>query len=216
MARLGKKKQGVDDPRDRNFKMSERVAAAVYEYSKQGKILLLTNSNSLAPWLARFDREPSTPLRALIGPRPEDYAKEQLVFFLLSNIRFKLAKCRKEHCGTYFLLNHWNRRYKGGTLCDSCKRTRSEASAMKATADSRSTAAAELHKFVARKFAKQIRSAPGWQKQKELKGRIAAYLNAKIERSESLRAVYKRGITGKWVARAENWNEIDTILKGGK
>ena len=73
----------------------------------------------------------------------------------------------------------------------------------------------QLHSLAAKKFAKQIRSTPRWHQQKELKDRIAAFLNAKIERS-ALGAVYKRGITGKWVARSENWNGIETALKGGQ
>jgi len=69
-------------------------------------------------------------------------------------------------------------------------------------------------------FAKQIRSTPYWYKQPELKGAIAEYLNQQIERSDLLRAVYlsgkREGVTGKWVARSENWKGIENALKGGK
>ena len=212
----GRGRDGVEDPRERNFKKADGAALAAFKFSMHGKLLLLTDSNSLTPWISKYEGEPTGTLRPLGGPRNEDYAREQLVFFLLSELRFKLAKCRKEHCGTYFLLKHWNRQYKRGTLCDSCKRSRSLESAVKATEKVRGDAAGDLHKFAAMKYAKQISGTPDWHTQKALKNAIASFLNAKIERSESLRAVYKRGITGKWVARSENWNGIETALKGGK
>jgi hypothetical protein len=212
----GRGKDGVEDPRDRNFKQAEGVALAAYEFSKRGKILLLTDSNGLAPWISKYESELTGTLRPLLGVRNEDYAREQLVFFLLSDLRFKLAKCRKEGCGTYFLLKHWNRQYKRGTLCDSCKRSRSKESAIKATAEVRDHAKAQLHDFAAKKFAKQILRTPDWHKQKALKNAISKFLCAKIERSELLRTVYKSGVTGKWVSRSENWNAIDTAAKGEK
>lgn len=213
----GKGNKGVEDPRDRTLEKAAAAALAAREYSKQGKILLLPDANSLVLWLEKHDKEPTGSLYSPHRPpRSIEYAREQLVFFLLSDVRFRLAKCRKEYCGTYFLLKHWNRQYKGGTLCDLCKRSRSEESAIRATADVRNWAKAQLHDFAAKKFAKQIRNTPRWHQQKELKDRIAGFLNAKIERSESLGAVYKRGITGKWVTRSENWNGIEAALKGGK
>lgn len=207
---------GGEDPRERDLDKAPRAAQAANDYLEQRKFHFVASGNSLRPWFDTYEREPTIPLRTLIGPRPEHYAKEQLVFFLLSNLRFRVAKCRKENCGTYFLLRHWNRRYKGGTLCKSCGRSRSLESAAKATAEVRKDAATQLHSLAAKKFAKQIRSTPRWHQQKELKDRIADFLNAKIERSGSLGAVYKGGITGKWVARSENWNGIETALKGGK
>jgi hypothetical protein len=211
-----KDEHGGEDPRERNFDKARGAALAAHGYLERRKFHLVASGNSLRPWFDTYERAPTIPLRALIGPRPEHYAQEQLAFFLLSNMRFRLAKCRKETCGTYFLLSHWNRRYKRGTLCKSCGRSRSLESAVKATAEVRKDAATQLHSLAAKKFARQIRSTSRWHQQKELKDRIADFLNAKIERSELLGAVYKRGITGKWVARSENWNGIETALKGGK
>jgi hypothetical protein len=206
---------GGEDPRERSF---AKARGTVLAASEPRKIRFIGRGNSLSPWFDTYDKEPTGSLQPLIGqpPRSTEYAREQLVFFLLSDVRFRLAKCRKEHCGTYFLLRHWNRQYKRGTLCDSCNRSRSEESAIKATAQVRDDAKRELHKSAAKKFAKQIRSTPRWHQQKELKDRIADFLNTRIERSESLGSVYKGGITGKWVARSENWNGIETALKGGK
>jgi hypothetical protein len=210
----GRDDSGVEDPRERNFGKARSTASAAHEPKN---FRLVGRGNSLSPWFDTYDQEPTGSLYPRIGqpPRSTEYAREQLVFFLLSDVRFRLAKCRKEHCGTYFLLKHWNRQYKRGTLCDSCKRSRSEESAIKATAEVRKDAALQLHRLTAKKFAKQIRRTPSWHQQKELKDRIAGFLNAKIERS-ALGVVYKRGITGKWVARSENWNGIETALKGGK
>lgn len=214
----GMDNNGVEDPRERSFDKARDPALAAHEYCEQRKFHLVASGNSLRPWFTEYDKEPTGGLYPLIGspPRSIEYAREQLVFFLLSNIRFRLAKCRKEGCGTYFLLKHWNRLYKRGTLCDSCKRSRSEESAIKATAEVRDHAKAQLHDFAAKKFAKQIDSTPDWHRQKALKNTIAKFLSAKIERSESLRAAYKSGVTGKWVSRSENWNAIDTAAKGEK
>jgi hypothetical protein len=211
-----KDEHGGEDPQKRSFDKANGPALAALEYSEQGRFHLVASGNSLRPWFDTFEREPTTPYRALLGPRPDLYAKQQLVFFLLSDVRFRLAKCRKEHCGTYFLLKHWNRHYAGGTLCDSCKRSRSEQSAIKATAEVRELAKAQLHYLAATKFAKQIRSSPDWHQQKELKVRLANFLNTRIERSDALRAVYRDGITAKWVSRFENWNAIETAAKGEK
>ncbi len=212
----GKGNKDVEDPRDRTFEKAAAAASAARAYSEQGKILLLPDSNSLVPWLKKHDKEPTGLYSSNRPPRSVEYAREQLVFFLLSDVRFRLAKCRKEHCGAYFLLKHWNRPYEGGTLCDSCKRSRSEESAIRATADVRKWAKAQLHDLAAKKFANQIRSNPDWHEQKDLKNRIAKFLNSRVERSEGLRAVYKRGITGKWVSRFENWHAINKAATGEK
>ena len=189
-------------------------AARHYEYSKQGKLHLVANGNGLSPWFETYDRKPLQ--RGLRGPRPEHHAMQQLAFFLLYKVRFRLAKCRRDDCGTYFLLSHWNRRYQGGTLCKSCGRSRSEENALKATADVRKWAKSQLHDFAANKFAKQIRGISNWHQQKELKDRIASFLNTKIARSDTLRAVYKTDLTGKWVAHPKNWKQIEATLNGGK
>ena len=177
MAGFRKGQTGGEDPRDRNFDKAPGAAQATYEYSTQGKLHLLANGNSLSPWFETYDRKPATTVSLRLGGQgQEQYAKQQLVFFLLSNVRFRLAKCRKERCGTYFLLKHWNRPYTSGTLCDLCKRSRSEESAIRATADVRKWAKAQLHDLATKKFANQIRSNPDWHQQKELKDRIASFL----------------------------------------
>jgi hypothetical protein len=216
----GRDKTGAESPMWRSFKRAQKCGHAAVEYLRRARVGFLPDEGGLLLSFLEY-KEPSTePLRPLIDTRNEDYAREQLVFFLLSQVRFMLAKCRKKDCGTYFLLRHWNRQYKGGTLCNSCKRSRSQDSAVKATAEVRKNAASQLHQLAAKRFSKRILSIPDWHKQPELKGAIAEYLNRQIERSESLRAVYlngkREGVTGKWVARSENWNGIETALKGGK
>lgn len=209
----GRDKDGQEDPRERSFDKARDSAQAAHEYSKLGKLHLIPYKDRLV--LSPDEYDPKRRIvRSLIGIPPENYAKEKLTLFLLSELRNKLAKCHK--CGQYFVLRHWNRLYKRGTLCDSCKRSRSEESAIKATAEVRDHAKAQLYDFAAKKFAKQIDSTPDWHRQKTLKNAIAKFLSAKIERSESLRAVYKSGVTGKWVSRSENWNAIDTAAKGEK
>jgi len=216
----GRDKTGTEYPLWRSFKRAQNCALAARQHSQHGRVELMPYESGLELRFAEYDEPSTESLRPLLGTRDEDYAREQLVLFLLTGLRFMLAKCRKEECGTYFVLRHWNRKYKDGTLCDSCKRSRSQDSAVKATAEVRKDAASQLHQLVAKRFSKQIRRIPDWHKQPELKGAIAEYLNQQIERSESLRAVYlngkREGVTGKWVARSENWNGIETALKGGK
>jgi hypothetical protein len=206
----GKNNYGGEDPRERNFKKDSGVGLAAYEFSKQGKIRLLPDSSSLALWLAESDKEPTGHFYPLIGSPPQsaEYAKEKLVFFLLSDLRFKLAKCRKDSCGKYFVLKHWNRLYKRGTVCESCQRSRSLESAVNATAESRRKAGNTLHQLAAKKFIRQILVAPDWPIDGKLKERIVLYLNSEIKRTDSLKAIYRDGITGRWLANAKNWNPI--------
>ncbi len=216
----GRDAQGVEDPRDRNFDEAPSAQVAAYEYSKRGKILLYADSKRLAPWLMRNETEAQSKMRGLLPPGSEDWAAEQLVFFLLSDIRLKLAKCRNEKCGSYFLLKHWNRRYKRGTLCDPCQRSRSLESALKATEKERLQAKQELYELAGKRFAKQVRSSPDWYRDSKLKDSIAKYLNGHIQRSDSLSAIYmsgpRKGLTGKWVAHPKNWKGIDSAIKRGK
>jgi hypothetical protein len=187
--------------------MAENASLAAYEYSTRGRIHLIGIENSLEVSFDEYEKSNRKP-RLLFGPRSEDISREKLVFFLLSDLRFKLAKCRKDGCGRYFVLKHWNRHYKLGTLCDTHQRSRSLESAVKATADSRRNAAKALHGLAAEKFANQITAAPNWPIDAKLKEKVVLYLNDEIHRSDSLKAVYRDGITGKWLARSENWKAM--------
>jgi hypothetical protein len=221
----GRDAQGAEDPRDRNFGEAPVAKAAACEYSKRGKILLLpdplSDSKRLAPWfVTASEMEFASKMRGMPPSGSKDDPAEQLVFFLLSDIRLKLAKCRNEKCGSYFLLKHWNRRYKRGTLCDPCKRSRSLESALKATEKERLQAKRELYELAGNRFAKQIRSSPDWYKDSKLKDSITHYLNDHIQRSVSLSAIYMRrprkGLTGKWVAHPKNWKKIESAIRGDK
>lgn len=211
----GKASDG-DDPSRRNFEDAQSVGVAAYEYSKRGKIVLLGSGASLHPWIQPNDKTRSGRLRPLLGPSPSDRASEQLVFFLLSPVRFRLAKCSNESCGTYFLLNQWNRLYKRGTFCEDCKRNRSQESAKAATAKDRKDVKLALQIGVAKRFGKQISRNPLWYRDENLKSKIAEFLNAKFGDRELVRAAYPKGITGKWVANAKNWKPIEEAAKGGK
>lgn len=205
-----------EDPRTRSIQTAENVMLAVYEFCKRGRAILMPEGNSLGLWLVKYDPEPKSTLRPAFGPRPEDYAREHLVFFLLSELRFTLAKCRGEHCDTYFLLKHKNRLYKRGTFCDSCQRHRSQRSARQATVREREDVKLTLHRGVARRFGKDIRRNPLWHRDEGLKEKISLFLNTRFGEKELVRAAYPKGITGKWVANKKNWDPIERAAKGGK
>jgi hypothetical protein len=210
---------GVDVPRDRNLERAPNVTAAAFQFSTRGKIRLLPDSDGdgLAVWLDH-GIEPGNSERFLLQKR-ETFAVEQVTFMLLSDLRFKIAKCRRQACGSYFLLEQWNRQYKSGTLCGDCKIARRSASAGSATKEARRDAEEALFDLVARKFAEQLLRTPAWHRRPELKSKIVEYLNAKIKRSEELSAVYmtepRKGITGKWVARSKNRIGIEAAVKKG-
>jgi hypothetical protein len=211
----GRTKNG-DDPQTRNIEKAKQAADAAYEFSKRGRIVLLPDGKSLGLWIAKYDPEPVSTLRPLVGPRPEDYAREHLVFFLLSDLRFRLAKCRNEHCGKYFLLTRTNQLYKRGTLCSTCGRGRSQESAKDATATARKVLRGELWASVAKRFSKQIAGNVSWYQDDALKKDIAAYLNSTFADSEPFKTAYKSGISGKWIANVKNWKPITKAAKGGK
>ncbi|HZL29277.1 MAG TPA: hypothetical protein VFC39_22315 [Acidobacteriaceae bacterium] len=205
-----------DDPLRRNFTVAVNAAQAAYQYSDWRKIHLIGYGGTLRPVLNRYEKEPSAELRPLVGPRREDYAREQLVFFLLSPVRFSLAQCRKKECGAYFLLNQWNRLYPHGTLCEDCKRKRSQESAKDATAREREAVRVALHGAAAKRFRKEVTSNPLWYRAEAQKKKVADFLNAKFDGDESFRVAYPNGITGKWVANVKNWKPIEVAAKGGK
>jgi hypothetical protein len=211
----GKAEDG-DDPRRRNFEAAEKAANAAFEFASGRRIGLIGYKGNLEPVIRKYEKTPPGTLRPLGGPRAEDYAREQLVFFLLSPVRFGLAKCRTVDCGAYFLLEQWNRIYPNGTLCKDCKRKRSQESAKAATARERSDVKLALQIGVASRFGKRIRRNPLWYRDETLKGQIAEFLNAKFGDREVVRAAYPKGITGKWVANAKNWKPIEEAAKGGK
>jgi len=205
-----------DDPRRRDFKKAKHVQGAAHEYSMRGKLQLLGVGNSLHLWIDEYEPPPKPGLRPLLAPSNESYAKEQLVFFLLSELRHSLAKCQTKECGAYFQLKHWKRLYRHGTLCDTCKRNRSQQSAKAATARERSDVKLALQIGAAKRFSKQIKRNSLWYRDEALKGQIAEFLNAKFGDREVVRAAYPKGITGKWVANAKNWKPIEAAAKGGK
>jgi hypothetical protein len=203
---------GYEDPRNRSFKNSPDVASAVCAFSGSERFVLLPQHSSLYPRLVELKGPELLGLRRSRAV-DETLAQAYLTFFLLSDIRFTLAKCRKVRCGRYFLLKQWNRAYKNGTICAGCKPAIRTAEALKGTRIRRSEAAEKLHRLVARRFSAQIRKTRLWQKDERLKHAIADFLNPEIKKSKLLRPVYKDGITSKWVARPENWPAIERFVR---
>jgi hypothetical protein len=219
-----KAKDGAEDPRERTLEKAEGAAVAAYNYSRRGKIRFFPTQGGLAIWLEDKNRKFTKPMTTfhIDNVRPlavtdEEIAEGELVFFLLSELRFRLAKCRADGCGCYFIMKKWRQRYFNGTKCAVHQRSASLDSAKKATSIARINAPHKLFQLGAKKFARQIRSNPDWHRKPELKASIAAYLDGQVRRSEELTAVYitgaRNGITGKWLARKGNWQGIEKALK---
>jgi hypothetical protein len=212
----GRTPEGVEQPAARQFKEGDKIRLVVFEYSKRNRISLLGTSDGLKLVFDCYEENNGRP--RFLGVRNEDIAREKLVFFLLSELRFKLAKCRKEDCGKYFALKHWKRTYKRGTFCSDCQRLRSLESAVKATSGDRIEAELMLCSLAAKRFSKQILRNPNWVKDGRLREGLVQYLNARIDHVDCLRAVYlsgpRNGVTGKWLSRAKNWKAIESIAKG--
>jgi hypothetical protein len=210
----GRTAGGVECPTSRNYVDAKLVSTAVYKYSTRGKMHLLGTRNGLELW---FDlQDGKIPKDGRGWPRSlfiDTVASEKLVLFLLSDLSYKLAKCRDPECGRYFVLKHWNRTYKTGTHCEECSRIRSLKSAAAATVDEREAAQRKLHDCAANRFRGQIAENHNWHKDTKLKERIARYLKGKIESSADLTRAYPAGVTGKWVARKTNWEAIEAAAK---
>lgn len=210
----GRTTGGVECPAGRNYVDAKAVSAAVDTYSSRGKICLRGAGNSLQLWFDLQDGKAPKDGRAWPWQLFIDtVAGEKLVLFLLSDLSYKLAKCRDPNCGRYFVLKHWNRTYKTGTLCDVCRRIRSLKSAAAATVDEREETQHKLHVCAAKRFRGQIAANSNWHRDPKLKDRLAHYLNGKIENSADLARAYPNGVTGKWVARKANWAAIEATAK---
>jgi hypothetical protein len=207
---------GTEKPSERKFEKDGNLGKVVLDYSKQNRIELIAAESGLHLFFAPYPQKPG--VAALAGIPSMTLAQESFVFFLLSELRFRLAKCRKEGCDRYFVLKHWTRTYKRGTFCPSCQRARSLESASRSKSGDRARAEEKLTELAARRFAKRIRANRNWSQDKALKDSLVKFLNGRIERDDLLRAVYfgsgRRGITSKWLGHAKNRNKIEAIVKG--
>jgi hypothetical protein len=211
----GFSQDGAEHPRNRRLGKASNggAAKAAFDYS-QGKMSLLPDGEGdLALWLD----EPDRPKFSYIFTLHDSYAQRFLVFFLLSDLRHTLAKCRDKDCGRYFILKRWNQTYSRGTKCDVHQRASSLESAKKATSADRLNAETALYGLAAKRFTKVIQSNQNWHKDPKVKTMVAVYLNDRISRSAELAAVYlsggRKGITSKWTAWAKNWQGIEKALK---
>jgi hypothetical protein len=149
-----------------------------------------------------------------IDPDPEsehNLAQLQLVALLLSEIRFKIAKCRNVGCERYFVLKYWRRAYKRGTRCMRCMPSRRREDSRASNQKSRGDLRTELHRAIAKKFAEKIRGDADWYTKSKLKTAISAYASRLVDRSEKLKALYPEGLTEKWVANFKNYDPINEL-----
>jgi|SRR5215472_767103 len=212
----GRDAHGVETPATRNYEKAQTVERAVEDYSLGSRMCLMGFGQALYLSFDLFGQtEESVAGKFTLAPAIKTIAGEKLVLILLSDLRFKLARCRHQECGKFFILKHWKRTYRNGTFCSECQRQRSHNSALLATANGRERVEEELHLLVAKQFKNQILADPGWHKDPKLKARITRYLNSRIERSAELAKAYPRGITGKWIARESNWDGITQTAKEG-
>lgn len=204
-------------PKKRNFESCPNVAIALFSFSRSGKLLLLpyghTPSLHLDDSHLPFTKKARSPVFDLVEPLGmsfEEIAHSEITFILLSDLRVRLAKCR--NCSTYFLLKHWNRTYSHGTKCEICKRASRSENSVRTTASVRADAYTSLYQKAAKKFRRKLSGVPAWHKEGPTKAAIAAYLSPYILRSDTLRPIHPKGITGKWTAQPKNWQGINNAL----
>jgi len=146
----------------------------------------------------------------------EEEAVRLFAAFLVSDLRFNIAKCQNSDCGVYYLRKKPRSLYKRRTYCLSC---RSKQTAMSRTRDKRMKAARKLYDLAARKFGSQITDNPEWKKDLRLKHKIAAHLDRMVNQGKScvpgvtLKAIYPNGIKVNWVSLNKNASEIQRAVK---
>jgi len=146
---------------------------------------------------------------------PKQMAELYFGLLVLAGWHRKLAKCRRLGCDRYFWLKHWNRLYKRGTACPACMRARSLEGAKATTAAARNEAASVLYQRAAERFSRQLAKTRDWHESAELKSKIVEHLNARIGRDTTLKSVYPRGITSKWLGWRKNQLGIENARKEG-
>jgi hypothetical protein len=202
----GRDQGDLESPQTRSFKKAHNVGQAAYEFTDRRKIRFMGWLQNLELWLTL----PSEGDSLIAG----DTARQNLVFFLLSDLRFRLAKCRREGCGRYFVLTHWKRTYKRGTLCSEHQRLRSLESAAQATAKDRHRAEEKLYELTAKRFGRRIRSNDNWAQDAALKEQLVECLNSEISADPELSRVYRAGVTKKWLSWAKNRRGIEAAVRG--
>jgi hypothetical protein len=68
-----------------------------------------------------------------------------------------------------------------------------------------------MYRLTARRFKRRL--LKGWDRDRQLKTTIVAFLNDQIEETGSLKSVYPRGITEKWLS-SKNRNGIKQAARG--
>ena len=221
----GRSAQG-DSPASRNAAGAPGAGGAVYSYSQKYPVSLLLTGSGLEPWWNLIDPSQTTawtlaqpkhtkplPLGSRYAPdiSAEDKAAEVLTLFLLSDLRFSLAKCAE--CGTYFVLSLQRQNvYKRGTLCLSCKGLGRQQSIVSATLKARRLAAQKLFDAVASSFGRKITKSTDWTKERLLRAKIVEKLNALVERDRSLQTIYPTPLTDRWLAREKNQQGITEAI----
>jgi hypothetical protein len=206
----GMNSQGVEEPDARDLTKAPNACAAVRRFAGEQLLRLEPASNGLR---LRFPSVKSGPFSAPLVAGM-DYADLLFSLFFLCEWRARLGKCRRDECGRYFELKHWNRAYKRGTLCPECQRGHSLASALRSTSEARKTAEKELYRLAARRFGKRLLKTADWHRGREFKATVVDFLNCQIMKTDRLKSVYQRGITGKWLSRSKNRNGIDEVARG--
>lgn len=192
-------------------------ASKAIERVSRGRALELSVSREGVS--VRFHAEPTLSIREIARvveseQRAEETADQFFAACCLSGWHVRLAQCKRPECRRYFELKHWNRVYKRGAVCAGCTRIRSLETAASGTSETRNQAHGELCALAAKRFGKSIAKNPAWHRSPAMRVGIVGFLNEQIERSESLRGVYPRGVTGKWLAWSKNRIGIENAAKG--
>lgn len=200
-----------ESPRRRNLHATQGARNAIAGFSA-----VKGNKFSFKPISDGVELEfEDWPLPGLKYPHntPREEANWLFALFMMSDLRFTLAKCKKAECGCYFEVKQRNRTYTLGTYCPVCRRVPSRESAKRRTSETRDDAERTLYRLAAKRFARRIRANEKWRDDAGLKSAIIGHLNREIERREGLSRVYPHGVTPKWLAWEKNRKGIEAAIE---
>jgi len=141
----------------------------------------------------------------------EEAANRLFVTTLMSDWCRRVAKCRNESCGTYFLLKKVNFTYETGTFCRACNRKRSLRAAVISTKEKREIYRHELHRAAAKAAWRFGVLDEKWDQSSRVRGRMVNAVNQELRRSPNYRLLGLGVVTNKWIS--QNLREIESFIR---
>jgi hypothetical protein len=222
--RTGIKRDGVEVPKDRKPTFDIRGIVTTYLNMHPAMANFHDQYRAAVPfqidelWTINFENAQTGVVETPFGPRrvllPGGAPDTPLTFVEAEAVRLfvgmlftpyckRIAKCRNERCGKYYLLTKPRPKYSRGTMCAPCRR---KTCAENRTAERRAERQAELAQLA-------MQALESWgtkdERQRAKLGPLRDYIAAFVNRRTR-----HKGITAKWVTR-NKWTANLGQIKGG-